>query len=60
MRERGKSIEMVVLIKIGCVRLENAEQGSRRHQENSTLLGLLEVLESAGLTGLTRASFIFL
>ena len=30
MRERGKSIEMVVLIKIGCVRLENAEQGSRR------------------------------
>jgi hypothetical protein len=29
MRERGKSIEMVVLMKIGCMRLENAEQGSR-------------------------------
>ena len=30
------------------------------HQENNTLLGSLELLESAGLTGLTRASFKFL
>ena len=30
------------------------------HQENNTLLGLLELLETAGLTGLTRASFKFL
>ena len=30
------------------------------HQENNMLLGLLEVLESAGLTGLTRASVKFL
>jgi len=29
------------------------------HQENNMLLGSLEVLESAGLTGLTRASFNF-
>ena len=30
------------------------------HQENNMLLGSLEVLESAGLTGLTRASVKFL
>jgi len=30
------------------------------HQENNTLLDLLEVLESTGLTRLTRSSFIFL
>ena len=30
------------------------------HQENNMLLELLEVLESAGLTGVTRTSFIFL
>ena len=30
------------------------------HQENNMLLGSLEVLESAGLTRLTRASFNFL
>ena len=27
------------------------------HQENNMLLGLLEVLESAGLTGVARSSF---
>jgi hypothetical protein len=33
---------------------------STMHQENNMLLGSLEVLESAGLTGLTRASVKFL
>ena len=32
----------------------------KAHQENNILLGSLEVLESAGLTGVARSSFKFL